>query len=181
MKLESFILPIIVFVLPPRLAAQQSQPAVEVFALPLGRSWGALADVTTSVAESYWKPDGGPGAGPNDNFTRERRIALIPSIVRLWRTDQFSIYGGGGVGFEHRRQRTHFRPIIARGELGEPILVDEFQDVTPSSTDAMLVLRAGAIVSLSRAIVFRADLSFLPRYVDEKASKSLAAGIGYRF
>ncbi len=121
------------------------------------------------------------GAGPSDNYTRERRIALTPSIVRMWRRNRFSIYAGFGVGWEHERQRSRYRPIIARDNQGRPVLADEFKNVSTGRTDAMLALRVGTIISLSRRIVFRADFALLPRYVDEKASKNLTAGIGYRF
>lgn len=196
--------PVFVFAL--LASAQQREPALEVFALtgsyfhgnlsvarewkpqggggvllPLGRRWGALFDVTTSAVEDYWKYDGMPGAGPDDNFTRERRVALTPSLVGMWRRDRFSVYTGGGIGWEHERQHTRHRPLIGRGERGEPILADQFRDFTATRTDAMLVLRIGTIVSLSRHIVARADFSLLPRYVDEKASKNVAFGLGYRF
>lgn len=196
---------LLVFLLGGGLFAQQREPAFEVYGvsgtyfhgnqgteewkpqfgagvfLPLGRKWGALLDVTTSVTEEFWKPDGLPGAGPDDNFTRERRIVLTPSIVRLWRWNRFSIYAGGGVGFEHERQRGRFRPIVDRDENGQPILAEHFQDIHSNRTPKTLLLRTGVIVNLSRSAVFRAGFSLLPRYADEDASKSVELGVGFRF
>ena len=201
-------LPILGFIalLPLPLPAQQREPAVEVFALaggyfhgnqsiasewrpqfgagivaPLGRRWATVFDVTTSAIETFWKPDGRPGAGPSDNFTHERRVVLTPSLVRLWRRERFSLYAGGGVGFEHERERTRLRPIVARDENGQPILADEFQDTRFSLTHATLLLRGGTIVSLTGRAVLRVEFSLLPRYVDEKASKGVTVGFGYRF
>ena len=138
-------------------------------------------DVTTSAVETFWKPDGLPGAGPNDNFTHERRVVLTPSLVRFWRRERFSLYAGGGVGFEHERERTRLRPIIARDENGQPILTDEFQETSSRLTQATLLLRGGTIVSLTRHAVLRVELSRLPRYIDEKASRGVTVGFGYRF
>jgi hypothetical protein len=108
--------------------------AVGAGVLALKRNWGVLFDVTTSAFEQYWRYDGQPGAGPGDNFTRERRIVVIPSALRLWRRDRFSIYAGIGLGWEHRRQRDRLRKIIARGEHGEPILAEEFENSSATST-----------------------------------------------
>ena len=137
----------------------------------LGRNWGALLDVTTSAVEGRWNPPGTPAGGSEVNFSRERRVALMPSFVRLWRRDRFTIYAGGGVGFEHERQKSRVRPVIGRDPEGAPILAAEFQDLRDSRTDAMLVLRLGTLVSLTPRVVLRAGFSLMPRYVDEKASK----------
>lgn len=137
--------------------------------------------MTTSVAETFWKPDGSAGAGPNDNFSRERRVVLTPSLVRLWRRERFSLYAGGGVGIEQESQRTRLRPIIAHDENGQPILADEFQDISFNQTNGTLLLRGGTIVSLTRRAVFRVEFSLLPRYIDAAASKSVTVGFGYRF
>jgi hypothetical protein len=200
-----FIAPLLALALIPA-AAQQREPAFEVYALtggyfhgnlsaahewrpqggagilaPLGSRWGALFDATTSTVERWWLPDGGPGAAPNDNQVWERRVVLTPSVVRLWRRNRFSIYAGGGPGWEHKRQRSRYRLIVARGEHGEPILADRFEERASNRTDGALLLRAGAILSVSRRVVLRTDFAVLPRYVDEKASKSLSVGVGYRF
>ncbi len=193
------------FLLTVPLAAQQRDPAFEVYGLtgayfhgnqsaekwkpqfdagllaPLGKKWGALFDISTSAVERYWKPDGLPGAGVEDNFQRERRVVLTPSVVRLWRRDRFSVYAGGGVGFEYERQRGRFRPIIDRDENNQPILADQFQEIHSNRTQRTLLLRTGVIVGLTRKIVVRAGFSFLPRYIDEDASRSLELGVGVRF
>ncbi len=113
----------------PALWAQQRQPSFEVFGLtggyfhgnrsashewnpqvgggvlaPLGRRWAALFDVTTSAVEGNPSVDG----------YRVPEAALIPSVVRMWRRDRFSIYAGVGWGFEHERQHYRVRPIIGR-------------------------------------------------------------------
>ena len=188
------------------LHAQQRGPAIEIYGLtggyyhgnvsigsgwrpqigagvlvPLGRSWGAMADVTTSVAEANWGWDGPPPDASMPNFARERRLVLQPSFVRLWRRERFSIYFGGGAGFEHERQRNRFRPIASRDENGNPILAEEFVNTKTTRTDAALLLHGGVVANLSPRVVLRVGFSFLPRYIDEPASKSLLAGIGYRF
>lgn len=137
------------------------------FLAPLGRKWGALADVSTSAVEVR-------NPAPQIDFIKERRISLIPSIVRLWRRDRFSLYAGAGLGFEHERQRnsTLVLPGIPPGV---------FQEREFTRTDAMLVLRAGTLVSLTQSVVLRGGISVLPRYADERPSASLEAGVGYRF
>ena len=154
-------------------AAERWKPQVGAGGLlPLGRNWGALLDVTTSAAEAV--PDGG-------GFVTERRIALIPSIVRLWRRQRYSIYAGGGWAYEHERQHSRIRPVVGWEPDGRPILSGTFVESRASSTNAMLALRAGAIVNLTQRIVLRTGFSFLPRYVDEDASKSVEFGLGWRF
>ncbi len=148
---------------------------------PLGRNWGALVDVTTSTDEGNWKWDGQPGAGPSDNFSHVRRVSFVPSIVRLWRREHFSIYIGGGVGFEHDRQASRFRRIVSRDDQGRPILADEFTDHRDSETLASPAFRTGVIGSLSQKLVARFGYSYLRHYTDERGSHSLEVGIGYRF
>jgi opacity protein-like surface antigen len=148
---------------------------------PLARNWGALFDATTSVVEANWKWDGLPGAGPEDNFARVRRVILVPSVVRLWRRDRFSIYAGAGVGFEHDRERTLFRPIVARDEKGQPVLGPQSTENRVNKTLASPALRVGVIVSLSRRLVLRSGYSYVRHYTDERGSRGLEAGIGYRF
>jgi hypothetical protein len=163
-------------------AAEEWKPQFGAGVLaPVGRNWAALFDVTTSAVEGHWNADGMPGAGPGSNLFRERRVALLPSFVRLWRQERFSIYAGGGMGFEHERQNNRMRPIIGREPNGDPILADDFQNSRAVRTDAMLVLRLGTLVSVAPRVVLRAGFSLCPRYMDAKASKSLELGIGYRF
>ncbi len=189
--------------------AQQREPAVEVFALggaylhgnvpmtpppsgqwrpqagggvlaPLGRNWAALFDVTASALEAHWLWNGGLPGGPGDNFTRVRRITMFPSIVRLWRRDWFAVYAGAGPGFEHNRERSRFRPIVARDEQGRPVLAEKFES-TPTTRVAPLGLRAGIIVSPGARLVVRACYSYLRRYSDASPSRGVEAGVGYRF
>jgi len=148
---------------------------------PLSKNCGALVDVTTSALETNWKWDGQPGAGPLDNFTHVRRVSLVPSVVRLWRRNRFSIYVGGGVGFEHVRQASRFRPIVARDDRGQPILADEFTDHRNNRTLTSPAFRAGVIGSLSQKLVARFGYSYLRHYADERGSHGLEVGIGYRF
>jgi hypothetical protein len=189
--------------LPPPAAAQQRDPALEVYALsgtyfhgnlsasnswrpqfggglivPVGRNWGAVADVVTSTVGRSFAWQGQTG---EPNSIRERRVVLLPAFVRFWRRDRFSIYAGGGVGFEHERQRSRILPVAINRSMGESPFGTAFVTSNYARTDAMLNLRVGVIVSLSKRIVWRTGFSFLPRYVDETASKSVEAGIGYRF
>jgi hypothetical protein len=85
------------------------------------------------------------------------------------------------LGFEHERQQSRIRPIVARDEQGRPVVGPVYVDYRANRTDATLVLRMGTVVSLSPRIVVRGDFALLPRYMDERASKSLAIGVGYRF
>ena len=204
---RSVMLAAVFWLLQPVMArAQQREPAFEVYGLtgayfhsypsiarqwkpqfgggvmaPLGRNWGALFDVTTSALEASWNHDGRPGTDPGSSFTRERRIVLMPSLVRLWRRDRFSIYAGGGLGFDHDRQHSRLRPIVGHDANGQPVLADDFQNTSSTGTDTTLLLRAGAIVSLTRTVVVRAGYSLLPGYIDEKPSMSFEFGVGYRF
>jgi opacity protein-like surface antigen len=149
---------------------------------PLGKKWGALFDVTTSEMETNWKWDGRPGAGPQDNFSHVRRVSFVPSIVRLWRRNRFTIYTGGGVGFEHDLESTRFRAILRRdAERDQVIVADEYTRLRAGKTRPALAFKAGVIVSLSRGLVVRSGYSHLRRYTDLGASHGLEAGIGYRF
>jgi hypothetical protein len=186
--------------------AQQREPAFEVYGLtgayyhgnisvardwkpqfgagllaPLGRNWGALLDVTTSVVTAYWNLDGTPVESGGDNFARERRVVFVPSFVRLWRRERFSIYAGGGLGFEHERQHSRVVPVIGRDDNGQPILGAGPQEYRVTRTDTTLALRFGTLVSLTDRVVLRGGLTLLPRYIDESASTSFEFGIGYRF
>jgi opacity protein-like surface antigen len=149
--------------------------------LPLGSKWGVLFDATTSAIETHWKWDGAPGAGPGDNFTRVRRVVLVPSVVRLWRRSRFTVYAGGGPGFEHDREATRFRAIVGRGQNGEALLAPEFTDHRFHKTGTSLALQAGVIVRLTGRWAVRSGYSYLRRYADERPSQGVAGAIGYRF
>ncbi len=190
--------------IPAAMLAQQRQPSFEAYGLtgayfhgnlsashewkpqvgggvlaPLGRKWAALFDVTTSAVEGNPSVDGFP-VPESGNFVKERRVALIPSVVRMWRRDRFSIYAGAGWGFEHERQHYRVRPIIGRDANAGAIL-GEPTEGRANRTDAMLALRIGGLISLTPKVTFRAGYSLLPRYIDESASKCFEVGIGYRF
>lgn len=146
---------------------------------PLGRNWAVLFDVTTSAVDGDLSVDGfrAPDSG---NFVKERRVMLVPSAVRMWRRDRFSIYAGAGWAYEHERQHYRIRPIVGR-EADDRAILGPPTEGRARRTDAMLALRFGGLVSLTPKIVFRAGFSLLPRYIDEAASKSMEVGIGYRF
>ena len=81
------------------------KPQVGVGALfPVGSKWALMIDVVTSRLEVNEGPHGpytdhsfsefyrvNPGVQNND-LTTQRLIAILPSFVRLWRRDRFSIY-----------------------------------------------------------------------------------------
>ncbi len=194
----------IVLFLPTPSLAQQREPAFEVYGLtggyfhgnlsashewkphvgggllaPLGRKWAVLFDVTTSAVEGDPSVDG-YSVPQSGNFVKERRVAMIPSAVRMWRRDRFSIYAGAGWAYEHERQHYRVRPVVGREPDGRAILGPPTEGRS-TRTDAMLALRFGGLISVTPKTVFRAGFSLLPRYTDEAASKSLELGIGYRF
>lgn len=181
--------------------AQQKDPAVEVYALtgsyyhgnaagsanweyqfgagilaPITRKWAAILDVTTSESKDIVDFDG--QGGPYARF-RERRYVFAPSIVRMWRFDRFSFYAGGGIAAEHMRQRDRVRENL--GIEDGQIKFGEYQDFRSNNTNAALLLRGGTVFNVTHRIVARADFSFLPRYTDERPSKSITFGVGYRF
>ena len=84
--------------------------------LPLGSKWAVLVDGNLSklkVNEGVHSPESytatsafykrNPGI-PDEDFTTQRLIAVLPSVVRLWRRERFSIYLGGGLGVESQAQ-----------------------------------------------------------------------------
>ena len=149
--------------------------------VPLGKNWGALIDLTASAIELSWKWDGRIGVGSDEIFSQVRRLSLVPSAVRLWRMDKFSMYAGGGLGFEHDRERNRFRRIVARSETGQPLLADEFTETRVQGTQLSLTFRGGVIVSLSPRFVARFGYTYLRRDFDVGASQGFETGIGYRF
>ena len=163
---------------------EQWRPHIGVGALwvPRGRNWGALVDLTTSTRSFHWKWDGDThGAGPNDNFSRVRRISLVPSVVRLWRRETFSIYAGAGLGIEQDRERNRLRNIVSRDETGQPILADEFTESNIKGSHGVLAFRGGILVSLNARIGVRFGYSYLRRYFDHDPAQGIEVGIGYRF
>lgn len=159
----------------------QWRPAIGGGALVrLGRSWGVLADVTTSSLRTYWKWDNQPGAGPSDNSTHIRRVSVLPSVVRLWPRARFSVYAGGGFGLEFDREDARFRPIVARDQRGQPVLAGEFTSARYSKIHPAPALRAGVILPVRPRLTLRAGYSYLRQYIDERGSHVLEVGIGYR-
>ena len=163
---------------------EQWRPHIGLGALwvPPRRSWGALVDLTTSTRSFHWKWDGDThGAGPNDNFSRVRRISLVPSVVRLWRRETVSIYAGAGLGIEQDRERNRLRNIVSRDETGQPILADEFTESNIKGLHGVLVFRGGILVALTARIGARFGYSYLRRYFDHDPAQGIEVGIGYRF
>ena len=163
---------------------------------PLGSKWALMIDGVTSHLEVNEGPHGpntyhpftefyrvNPGIQNND-VTTQRAISVLPSVVWLWRRDRFSIYIGGGLGFEQQRQLIRYQPAHERENPdGNRILVrsEEFVESRDVVSIMPLNLRAGVLMNLSRRVVLRAGYSQIVAYVDTAASRSLEVGIGYRF
>ena len=171
------------------------QAAVGVL-FPLGEHWAVLTDGFTSRLEVNEGPHGPYDGHPysefyrvnpdirNEDVTTQRLIAVLPSVVRLWRRDRFSIYLGAGFGFEHQRQLIHYRPVDEREHPdGSSLLVraEGFVTSRDSVSATPLLFRAGMLVSLTPRVVFRGGYSHILGYLDTPASRSLEVGIGYRF
>ena len=164
--------------------------------LPLGAKWALLIDGFTSHLEVNEGPHGpntyhpftefyrvNPGIRNND-VTTQRAISVLPSVVWLWRRDRFSIYVGGGLGFEQQRQLIRYQPAHERENPdGIRILVrsEEFVESRNVVSIMPLNLRAGVLISLAPRVALRAGYSQIVGYVDTPASRSLEVGIGYRF
>ena len=163
---------------------------------PWGTKWAFMLDGVTSRLEVNEGPHGpltdhpysefyrvNPGI-PNEDVTTQRLIAILPSIVRMWRREKFSIYVGGGFGVEHQRQRIRYRPVDVReNAAGGRTLVraDGFVESRDAVSTTPLILRAGGLVNLAPRVVLRTGYSYLLGYTDSPASQSLEAGIGFRF
>lgn len=161
---------------------------------PLGSRWAVLTDVVTSrleVNEGLHGPyDDHPysqfyRANPdvrNEDVTMQRLIAVLPSIIRLWRRDRFSIYLGGGLGLEHQRQLIRYRPVREHPDgSGRLLRAEGFVDSRDSVSAVPLLFRAGMLVNLAPRIVLRGGYSHILGYLDTAASTSLEVGIGFRF
>lgn len=173
----------------------ESNPQVAVGALlPLGSHWAVLTDGVTSRLEVNEGPHGPHDEHPysefyrvnpdvrNEDVTTQRLIAVLPSIVRMWRRDRFSIYLGGGLGLEHQRQLIRYRPIREHSDgSGFLIRAEGFVDSRDSVLANALLFRGGLLVSLTPRLVLRGGYSHILGYTDTPASRSLAVGIGYRF
>ena len=164
--------------------------------VPVGRRWAVMIDGVTNHLEVNEGPHGpyddhpfsefyrvNPGVQNND-VTTQRLIAVLPSVVRLWRTDRFSFYAGGGLGLERQRQFIRFQPALPQENPdGSSVLVrsEEFSESRDTVSTLPLILRAGVLVSLAPRVVLRGGYSHILAYVDTFASRSLEVGVGYRF
>lgn len=164
--------------------------------LPLGSGWAVLTDVATSRLQVGEGLHGPHTDHPYSNFYREnpevrnedvttqRLIAVLPSIIRLWRRNRFSFYLGGGLGWEHQRQRIRYRPVDERAQPdGSSLLVraEEFANRRDSVSATPLLFRTGLLVSLTPRLVLRGGYSHILGYLDTPASRSFDMGIGVRF
>ena len=163
---------------------------------PLGSKWALMIDGVTSHLEVNEGPHNrhtyhpftefyrqNPGIRNND-VTTQRLISVLPSVVRLWRMDRFSIYIGLGLGFEQQRQLISYQPAYEQENPdGSRILVrsEEFVESRDVVSIMTLNLRAGVLISLAPRVVIRAGYSQIAAYFDTAASRSLEVGIGYRF
>ena len=184
------------------------RPQIALGALfPMGPKWAVLVDGSRSrlqVQEGLHSPSSYTGTAafyqpnpgiPDEDHTTQRLIAILPSVVRLWRRERFSLYLGGGLGFESQSQLIRHRlvtelpgpegerPVDDMGNFtyGTLVRAGEFTETADVVTNGTLILRGGVLVNLAPRIVFRAGYSLLPAYVDTPASQSLEVGIGYRF
>ena len=169
------------------------QAAVGVL-FPLGSRWAVLADGVTSRLEVNQGLHGPHDDHPysefyrvnpdvqNEDITTQRLMAVLPSIVRLWRRDRFSIYLGGGFGLEHQRQLIRYRPIREHPDGSGLLVRDEgFVDSRDSVLATPLLFRGGLLVNLTPRVVLRGGYSHILGYLDTPASRSLEVGIGFRF
>ena len=163
---------------------------------PLGSKWALMIDGVTSHLEVNEGPHGpytdhpfsefyrvNPGIQNND-VTTQRLIAILPSVVRLWRRDRFSIYIGAGLGLEHQRQQIRYQPALPQENPdGSSTLVraEEFVESRDVVSIGALIFRAGILMSLAPRVVLRGGYSHILGYIDTPASRSLEVGIGYRF
>ena len=163
---------------------------------PLGSKWALMIDGVTSHLEvnegfhdqytdhpfsEFYRVN--PGIQNND-VTKQRLIAILPSIVRLWRRDRFSIYIGGGLGLEHQRQRVRYQPVnVQENPDGSTTLVraEEFLESRDAVSVGSLIFCAGMLINLAPRVVLRGGYSLIPGYLDTPSSQSLQVGIGYRF
>ena len=173
------------------------KPQVGVGGLfPLGSRWALMIDGVTSHLEINEGPHGpytehpfsefyrvNPGIQNND-VTTQRLVAILPSVVRLWRRDRFSIYIGAGLGLEHQRQLIRYQPAHPQENPdGSSTLVraEEFVESRDVVSITPLIFRAGILMSLAPRVVLRGGYSHVLGYIDTPASRSLEVGIGYRF
>jgi len=200
---------VLVMVTPGGAAAQQTEPAAEIYATaayyrfgndgplwwrpefglgflaPLGRRWAVLCDLTASraVGQRLWGfyPNFlGIADGRGDMSFHVSRLSVTPSLVRLWRRQRFSVYAGAGSGLERDWERTRLRIFAIEAEPGR--LLYERSDERRGKNKPMLVnLRAGLIVGMGRRLVLRTGWRYARTYTDAPGSTAFEVGIGYRF
>ena len=164
--------------------------------MPVGRKWAVMVDGVTSHLEVNEGIHGTYADNPisefyrmnprvqNNDVTTQRLIAVLPSVVRLWRRDRFSIYAGGGLGLERQSQLIRYQPVDVLENLdGTSVLVrsEEFVESRDTVSTTPLIIRVGVLVSVAPRIVVRGGYSHVIGYFDTAASRSLEVGIGYRF
>ncbi len=147
-------------------------PQVGVGALfPVGSKWALMIDGVTSRLEVNEGPHDkytdhpfsefyrvNPGVQNND-VTTQRLIAILPSFVRLWRRDRFSIYAGGGLGLEHQRQHIRYQPAFPQENPdGSSTLACISHHMTAEARDttAMTSLRLLAVLDVLSSTPARA-------------------------
>jgi hypothetical protein len=138
--------------------------------VPVARKWAVMVDGATSHLEVNEGPHGryddhpfsefyrvNPGVQSND-VTTQRLIAVLPSVVRLWRRDRFSLYAGGGFGLERQNQFIRYQPVDSQENPGgSSVLVrsEEFVESTDTVSTTPLIVRAGVLFNLAPRIVLR--------------------------
>lgn len=161
---------------------------------PLGSNWAMLTDGVTSrlqVNEGLHGPlDEHPYSEfyrvnrdvRNEDVTTQRLVAVLPSVVRLWRRDRVSLYLGGGLGWERQSQRIRYRPIREHPDRsGLLVRAEAFTESRDTVSAIPLLFRAGILVSLTPRLVLRGGYSHILGYLDTPASRSLEVGLGFRF
>ena len=167
------------------------KPQVGVGALfPVGSKWALMIDGVTSRLEvneglhgpytdhpfsEFYRVN--PGVQNND-LTTQKLIAIVPSFVRLWRRDRFSIYAGGGLGLEHQRQHIRYQQAFPQENPdGSTTLVreEEFVDSRDAVSVMSLNLSSGYIAEPCSACCLARRLlahHYLPRYACLQISRS---------
>jgi len=139
------------------------------FLVPVRSRWAFLTDIVTSRLERNEGPHGPLDGHPipifykrnpevrNEDFTTQRLVALLPSIVRLvpvYGSDRFSVYVGAGLGLEHQRQRIQYRAVHEQPD-GLLVRDEGFVESRDSVWAFPLILRGGFLVGFTRRLVLR--------------------------
>lgn len=161
-------------------SAEQRTPAVELYGVgnasdwgvlgwrpglgvglftPLGRRWGLLCDLTgswaTHMASYRFSGDvNGSVDGDYQMSFRYSQLSLMPSVVRLWRRERFSVYAGAGLFFRIGWQRSQLR-VLAMAEDEVLRRLGDGHRWSQLETGSLLNLRFGVLFSLSPRAVLR--------------------------